>query len=99
MRPTLQLRKSRIRRGQGMGLVRKRAGALLSYSGRGRAEPGRARCRKVGWRCRVGFPAVGLSSMLSQDTAFSSYSRLPQTSQTQAGKFCTVMSSSPNHVK
>lgn len=37
--------------------------------------------------------------MVSQEMAFSSYSRRPQTSHIQAGKFGTVTSSSFSHVK
>ena len=47
----------------------------------------------------VGLPAVGSKSIANQDTAFSSYSRFPQTSQIHAGKFGTVINSSPSHVK
>jgi hypothetical protein len=37
--------------------------------------------------------------MVNQEIAFSSYSRFPHTSQTQAGKWGTVINSSPIHVK
>jgi hypothetical protein len=47
----------------------------------------------------VGRPAFGLRSMVSHEMAFSSYSRRPHTSQTQAGKFGTVTSSSFSQVK
>ncbi len=48
---------------------------------------------------RVGFPALGLSRMLIQAMACSSYSRLPHISHIQAGKFVTVINSSPSQVK
>lgn len=48
---------------------------------------------------RVGFPAFGLSSMVSQEMARSSNSRLPHMSQIQAGKLGTMISSSPSQVK
>lgn len=48
---------------------------------------------------RVGFPALGLSSMLIQAMACPSYSRLPHMSHIQAGKFVTVINSSPSQVK
>ena len=54
---------------------------------------------EVGLTRRVGFPALGLSNMLIQAMACSSYSRLPHMSQIQAGKFVTVISSSPSQVK
>lgn len=44
-------------------------------------------------------PVSGFSSVFSQFTARISYSRRPQTSQIQAGKFGTVTSSSFNQVK
>lgn len=57
--------------------------------------PGRgARLRR-----RVGFPALGLRSMVSQAMARSSYSRFPHMSQIHAGKFGTVINSSPSQVK
>ena len=56
--------------------------------------PGKFRRRIRGLR-----PVVGLSSILSQLTAWISYSRLPHTSQTHEGKFGTVMSSSFSQVK
>jgi hypothetical protein len=47
----------------------------------------------------VDLPAFGLSNIDNQEMARSSYSRRPQTSQIQAGKFGTVINSSPNQVK
>ena len=44
-------------------------------------------------------PVFGLKSIVSHEIARSSYSRRPHTSQTQAGKFGTVISSSLNQVK
>lgn len=61
----------------------------------GFGEPGRG----VRLTRRVGLPAFGSRSMVSQEMARSSYSRLPHMSQTQAGKFGTVISSSPSQVK
>ena len=48
---------------------------------------------------RVGLPALGLRSMASHEIARSSKSRLPHMSQIQAGKFGTMISSSPSQVK
>jgi hypothetical protein len=48
---------------------------------------------------RVGFPAFGLRSIVSQEMACSSYSRFPHMSHTQAGKLGTVINSSPSQVK
>src|SRR5689334_630894 len=48
---------------------------------------------------RVGFPALGSRSMVSHEMARSSYSRFPHMSQIQAGKFGTMISSSPSQVK
>jgi len=53
---------------------------------------------------RVGFlaiflPVLGLSSRESWLSAWVSYSRRPQISQTQAGKSGTLISSSPIQVK
>ena len=48
---------------------------------------------------RVGLPALGLSSIVSQAMARSSNSRLPHMSQIQAGKLGTMINSSPSQVK
>ncbi len=51
------------------------------------------------WGGAWAFPAFGLSSIVSQEMARSSYSRLPHMSQIQAGKLGTMISSSPSQVK
>ena len=54
---------------------------------------------EVGLTRRVGFPALGLSNMLIHVMVCSSYSRLPHMSHIQAGKFVTVISSSPSRLE
>jgi hypothetical protein len=74
-------------------------GSFAGYSGRGRGLSGLCLGGTGRFTFEVGLPAFGLSSIVSQEMARSSYSRRPQTSQIQAGKFGTVINSSPNQVK
>jgi len=74
-------------------------GSFADYSGRGRVLSALGLGGIGRFVFEVGLPAFGLSNIESHDIARSSYSRRPQKSQIQAGKFGTVISSSPNQVK